>query len=83
MADSLSAGIQNHCVAPTIADDHPMASIELEASTLELQDHIQNRLQAGGLIPRFFHGESLLILWLVKVSGLLMAQERVLNSVIR
>jgi hypothetical protein len=40
MADSFSAGIQNHCVAPTIADDHPMASVQFEALSLELQDHV-------------------------------------------
>jgi hypothetical protein len=40
MADSLSAGVKNHCVAPTIADDHPMASIKFETLSFELQDHV-------------------------------------------
>jgi hypothetical protein len=55
VADSLSVRIQNHCVAPTIADDHPMASIKFETLSFELQDHFEDWFQTGGLIPWFFH----------------------------
>ncbi len=48
MADRFTVRINNDCVAPTIADDRPMASIQSKSLSLVLGDKLFDRLAHFG-----------------------------------